>query len=47
MRRAAIVAPVRTPMGTFGGAIKALSAADLATTVPGVGRGAQAEEISR
>lgn len=33
MRRAAIVAPVRTPIGTFGGAIKALSAADLATTV--------------
>jgi acetyl-CoA C-acetyltransferase len=33
MRRAAIVAPVRTPVGTFGGAIKALSAADLATTV--------------
>jgi acetyl-CoA C-acetyltransferase len=33
MRRAAIVAPVRTPIGAFGGAIKALSAEDLATTV--------------
>ena len=33
MRRAAIVAPVRTPIGTFGGSLRPLSAADLATAV--------------
>jgi acetyl-CoA C-acetyltransferase len=33
MTRAAVVAPVRTPIGAFGGALKALTAADLATTV--------------
>lgn len=33
MNRAAIVAPLRTPIGAFGGALKALSAADLATAV--------------
>jgi acetyl-CoA C-acetyltransferase len=33
MQRAAIVAPVRTPIGSFGGALRPLTAADLATTV--------------
>ncbi len=33
MRRAAIVAPVRTPIGAFGGSLRPLSAADLATAV--------------
>lgn len=33
MNRAAIVAPLRTPIGGFGGALKPLSAADLATAV--------------
>ena len=33
MRRAAIVAAVRTPIGTFGGSLRPLSAADLATAV--------------
>lgn len=33
MQRAAIVAPARTPIGAFGGALRPLSAADLATVV--------------
>jgi len=33
LRRAALVAPVRTPIGRFGGAFKSLTAADLATPV--------------
>jgi acetyl-CoA C-acetyltransferase len=33
MRRAAIVDPVRTPIGAFGGSLRPLSAADLATAV--------------
>ena len=33
MRRAAIVSPLRTPVGTFGGALRPLPAASLASTV--------------
>jgi acetyl-CoA C-acetyltransferase len=33
MRRAAIVAPVRTPVGTFGGSLRAVAVEDLAATV--------------
>lgn len=33
MKRAAIVAPIRTPVGTFGGSLKSLPAEDLATIV--------------
>jgi acetyl-CoA C-acetyltransferase len=33
MRRAAIVAPLRTPIGAFGGCLRPLTAADLATAV--------------
>ncbi|GIS82473.1 MAG: hypothetical protein CM1200mP15_11050 [Dehalococcoidia bacterium] len=33
MRRVAIVSPVRTPVGTFGGGLKDVSAAELASTV--------------
>ena len=33
MRRAAIVSPVRTPVGTFGGSLKDVSVEDLAATV--------------
>jgi acetyl-CoA C-acetyltransferase len=33
MKRAAIIAPVRTPIGGFGGALKSLTAVDLATIV--------------
>src|SRR3981081_1143478 len=33
MRRAGIVAPVRTPIGTFGGSLRPLSRADLAAAV--------------
>ncbi|WP_439678408.1 acetyl-CoA C-acetyltransferase [Embleya sp. MST-111070] len=33
MRRAAIVSPVRTPVGTFGGSLKAVPVEDLAATV--------------
>jgi acetyl-CoA C-acetyltransferase len=33
VRRAAIVAPVRTPIGAFGGSLRPLTAADLATVV--------------
>jgi hypothetical protein len=33
MRRAAIVGPLRTPIGTFGGSLRPLTAAQLATTV--------------
>src|SRR6478609_2274531 len=33
MRRAAIVAPARTPVGTFGGALRPLRAEDLAARV--------------
>ncbi|WP_217996382.1 acetyl-CoA C-acetyltransferase [Granulicoccus phenolivorans] len=33
LRRAALVAPVRTPVGKFGGALRTLTAADLATVV--------------
>jgi acetyl-CoA C-acetyltransferase len=33
LRRAAIVAPVRTPVGTFGGSLRAVAVEDLAATV--------------
>jgi hypothetical protein len=33
MRRAGIVGPLRTPIGTFGGSLRPLTAAQLATTV--------------
>jgi acetyl-CoA C-acetyltransferase len=33
MRRAAIVAPVRTPVGTFGGSLRPVSVEALAATV--------------
>ena len=33
MTRAAIVAPMRTPVGTFGGALKTVAAENLAATV--------------
>ncbi|MER7618079.1 acetyl-CoA C-acyltransferase, partial [Nonomuraea wenchangensis] len=33
MRRAAIVAPVRTPVGTFGGSLRPVPVEDLAATV--------------
>jgi acetyl-CoA C-acetyltransferase len=33
MNRAAVVAPVRTPIGAFGGSLRPLNAAQLASTV--------------
>ncbi len=33
MRRAAIVSPLRTPVGTFGGALRSVPAEDLASTI--------------